>query len=33
MYDGEAIAFAADDARRRRCDPANNLVADGEARL
>lgn len=33
MYDDEAMTFAADEARRRRCDPANTCVVDGEARL
>ena len=32
-YDGEVIDLAADEARRRRCDPADTCVADGEARL
>lgn len=30
---GGAAAFATDEARRRRCDPVETWVAEGEARL
>lgn len=32
-FSGDGMAFAADEDRRRRCDPVDTWVADGEARL